>query len=95
MALIKCSKCGKEISENSPSCIYCGNPNDMIIKGIKARNSFIKGIIGAYKVYISIMLSIFGLVFLLTRFYLGFVIIGIILFSTFRKLNKGQTMLKK
>ena len=25
MALIKCAKCGKEISDNAPDCIYCGN----------------------------------------------------------------------
>ncbi len=26
MALIKCSECGKEISDNSSVCISCGNP---------------------------------------------------------------------
>lgn len=26
MALIKCSECGKEISENAASCPHCGNP---------------------------------------------------------------------
>ena len=25
MALIKCAKCGKEISDEAPDCIYCGN----------------------------------------------------------------------
>lgn len=26
MALIKCSECGKEISEKAKTCIHCGNP---------------------------------------------------------------------
>ena len=26
MALIKCSECGKEVSENAEKCIHCGNP---------------------------------------------------------------------
>lgn len=26
MALIKCSECGKEVSENAASCPNCGNP---------------------------------------------------------------------
>lgn len=95
MALIKCSKCGKEISENSPSCIYCGNPNDMIIKVIKARNSLIKGISGAYKVYSFIIVSIFVIVFLVNRFYFGIFIIALILYFNFKKSNKAQEILKK
>tara|TARA_B100001250_G_C19674444_1_gene733005 strand:+ start:21 stop:449 length:429 start_codon:yes stop_codon:yes gene_type:complete len=27
MALIKCSECGKEISDKAASCPHCGNPN--------------------------------------------------------------------
>lgn len=27
MALIKCSECGKDISEKAPNCPACGNPN--------------------------------------------------------------------
>lgn len=30
MALIKCSECGKEISDKSKKCIYCGNPITII-----------------------------------------------------------------
>lgn len=26
MALIKCSECGKEISDKAKTCIHCGNP---------------------------------------------------------------------
>ncbi len=26
MALIKCSECGKDVSENAPACPNCGNP---------------------------------------------------------------------
>lgn len=28
MAMIKCPECGKEISDKSPKCIYCGCPAD-------------------------------------------------------------------
>ena len=31
MALIKCKECGKEISDKSKTCIYCGNPIAKII----------------------------------------------------------------
>ena len=32
MSLIKCSECGKEISDNAAACIHCGNPikNDFV-----------------------------------------------------------------
>lgn len=26
MALIKCSECGKEISDKAINCVHCGNP---------------------------------------------------------------------
>lgn len=45
MALIKCSECGKEISDKATACIQCGCPitnrdNDKIIK--KAEDDFTK-----------------------------------------------------
>jgi len=76
MALIKCSDCGKDISSDAEKCIYCGKPRDSIIEGTKIRNSFMRGTIGAYKVFMIIMFSIMGLLFLLFRFYLGIVILG-------------------
>lgn len=95
MALIKCSDCGKEISGDAASCIYCGKPHDSIIEGTKIRNSFVSGTIGVYKVFITIMLSIFALIFLATRFYFGIVIIGFIIYFTFKKLNRMQGVFKK
>lgn len=32
MALIKCSECGKEISDKAPACIHCGCPMDLLKK---------------------------------------------------------------
>lgn len=45
MALIKCSECGKEVSENAEKCIHCGNPisnkqsNEEVICCPKCRSS--------------------------------------------------------
>lgn len=45
MSLIKCPECGKEISNKSKQCIYCGfpidNPNICILNGIKQDLSFL------------------------------------------------------
>ena len=42
MALIKCSECGKEISDKADVCMNCGNPIQKAIKQekIKKRKSF-------------------------------------------------------
>ena len=95
MPLVKCIDCGKEISNEAVSCLYCGKPNDSIIEGNKLRNSFLRGTIGAYKIFISIFLSIIALVFLVLHFYFGVVVIGLILFFTFRWLNKAKKVFKK
>lgn len=34
MALIKCPECGKEISDKSSSCIFCGYPIDELLNSI-------------------------------------------------------------
>lgn len=31
MAIIKCSECGKEISDKTNECIHCGNPLGKVI----------------------------------------------------------------
>ena len=36
MALIKCSECGKEISDKATTCIHCGNP--IFQEKVKAMN---------------------------------------------------------
>ena len=45
MALIKCPECGKEISDQSSTCIHCGfplqNKNECIVNGKKQDLSFI------------------------------------------------------
>ena len=38
MALIKCSECGKEISDKSEICVNCGNPIQKEIKKEKLKN---------------------------------------------------------
>lgn len=95
MALIKCADCGKDISSEAASCIYCGKPKDSIIEGTKFRNSFVRGTIGAYKVFMIIIFSIIAMLFLALHFYFGVVIIGLIIFFTFRYLNKAKTVFKK
>ena len=42
MALIKCSECGKEISDKADVCMNCGNPIQKAIKQekLKQRKSF-------------------------------------------------------
>lgn len=42
MALIKCSECGKEISDKAEICVNCGNPIQKIYKEEKnkQRKSF-------------------------------------------------------
>lgn len=47
MALIKCSECGKEISDKANKCVHCGYPID---NGIELSNlplEIVKGIIRA------------------------------------------------
>lgn len=39
MALIKCSDCGKEVSDNARACIHCGNPLPKKKKEIKGEAS--------------------------------------------------------
>lgn len=95
MALIKCADCGKDISSDAVSCLYCGKPNDSIIEGTKFRNSFVRGTIGFYKVFITIMLSIVALMFLAFRFYFGLIIIGLMLYFIIKKLNRAKTVFKK
>ena len=38
MALIKCSECGKEISDKAEMCVNCGNPIQKEIKKEKLKN---------------------------------------------------------
>lgn len=48
MALIKCTECGKEVSENAMSCPNCGNPikqRVLQIKAAESRKSIIKKLI--------------------------------------------------
>ncbi len=39
MALIKCSKCGKEISDKSSKCVHCGNTTKKFENAVKLKNS--------------------------------------------------------
>lgn len=43
MALIKCSDCGKEISDEAEVCIYCGRPNEIRVR----INNFSKSILNS------------------------------------------------
>lgn len=95
MALIKCGDCGKEISSDAEKCLYCGKPKDSIIEGVKMEKSLARGTIGFYKVFIIIMFSIIGLFLLATRFYLGVVFVGLILYFILKKMSQAQDMLKK
>ena len=37
MALIKCSKCGKEISDKSSKCVHCGNTTKKFENAVKLK----------------------------------------------------------
>ena len=39
MALIKCSKCGKEISDKSSKCVHCGSTTKKFENAVKLKNS--------------------------------------------------------
>lgn len=96
MALIKCSECGKEISDKAEICVNCGNPIQKEIKKekLKNRKSFdeltkeekkqlldIMNSDGAYHNAFTIIITLFGILGII-GFFIG-VFGGLILSNSF------------
>ncbi len=60
MALIKCSECGKEVSDKARTCPYCGNPIDTNVYCPKCGSSNVKPISGASKAMSIAMFGVFA-----------------------------------
>ncbi len=58
MALIKCSECKKDVSENATNCPNCGNPINTAIKCPKCGSKNSKAISGASK---AVSIAIWGI----------------------------------
>lgn len=95
MALIKCSDCGKEISGDAVSCIYCGKPSDVIIESNKIRNSFASGTIIVFRVIIIIMASFLAMISLMFHSLFGLIVGGLLVFFTFKYTKKFDKIFKK
>ena len=68
MALVKCTDCGKEVSENAETCPNCGNPVRLESKKLSSAAItliIIGGIFIAWGFLESIYLAIFGLIIIL------------------------------
>lgn len=68
MALLKCTECGKEVSENAEKCPNCGNPIRLESKKLSPTTItliIIGGILFALGMVESSILSIFGLLIIL------------------------------
>ena len=60
MALVKCSECGKAVSEKARECPFCGNPIDTSIYCPKCRSNNVSLISGASKVASIAMWGVFA-----------------------------------
>lgn len=52
MALIKCSECGKEISDKATVCMNCGNPVDTSVNFEQESNANVKNTVANYEINI-------------------------------------------
>lgn len=95
MSLIKCVDCGKEISSEAASCLYCGRPHDSIVEYTRLRKSFLGVAIVAFQIFVGIVFLIMGLASLALRSYFGIIFSACMLFFIFRWLNKMKRVNKK
>ena len=88
MALIKCGDCGKDISSDATSCIYCGKPNGKILDGNKLRNSFAYTTLIAYRIFVSIIFSVVILVSLALHSFFGVLLGSLSIYIVFSYTKK-------
>ena len=58
MALIKCSECKKDVSENAANCPNCGNPINTSVKCPKCGSKNTRAISGSSK---AVSVALFGI----------------------------------
>lgn len=98
MALIKCSECGKEISDKATTCIHCGNPisknKSNIIIGIVGVVIFLYGII-APMYFIVGTFNINAGILRIPLVLVGFILIIISILKKPKKTNRDEKTLNK
>ena len=62
MSMIKCSECGKDVSDKAKECVHCGNPLEKINKDLNKKSNKSNKIIAIIIFSILAIYCTFGIV---------------------------------